>query len=192
MKLKMSDNSLFAILLRSPWWISFGLVAAFVLASSALLPTPYVAYGVMGGFPFLVIGVIAAWRQWRAPNPTDMADVLARVGTMSWPDFSRTIEKAYQSQGYAVEPLKNVCADFQLTRAGHTTLLSCKRWKAASQGVEVMRDLAALQKTLLADQSTLITLGQVSDTARRFAKENGIHIATEPQITALFTHKNRP
>ena len=191
MKLKMSDRSLFAILLRSPWWISFALVAAFVLASSALLPGPYVAFGMMGGFPFLVIGVIAAWRQWRAPNPTDMANTLARIGAMSWPDFSAAVEKAYLGQGYAVQPLKNVCADFQLTRSGHATLVSCKRWKAASQGVEVMRDLAALQKTLLADQSTLITLGQVSDTARRFAKENGIHIATEPQIATLFTHKNR-
>ena len=191
MKLKMSDNSLFAILLRSPWWISFGLVAAFVVASSALLPAPYVAYGVMGGFPFLVIGVIAAWRQWHAPNPADVADALARVGVMSWPDFSRAVENAYQGQGYAVKPLTNACADFQLTRAGHTTLLSCKRWKAASQGIEVMRDLAALQKTLQADQSTLIALGQVSDTASRFAKEHGIHIMTEQQIVALFTHKNR-
>ena len=43
MKLKMSENSLFAILLRSPWWISMVLVAVFALASGALLPAPYVA-----------------------------------------------------------------------------------------------------------------------------------------------------
>ena len=192
MKLKMSDQSLFAILLRSPWWISFALVAAFVLASSALLPAPYVAYGVMGGFPFLVIGVIAAWRQWHAPSPSAVADVLARIGTMSWPDFSTAVEKAYQGQGYAVKPLTKVSADFQLTRSGQVTLVSCKRWKAASQGIDVMRDLVALQKTLQADQSMLITLGQVSDAARRFAKEHGIQIVSEEQIAALFTHKNRP
>jgi restriction system protein len=40
MKLKMSKNSLFAILLRSPWWMSFGLVAAIALAARALLPEP--------------------------------------------------------------------------------------------------------------------------------------------------------
>ena len=108
MKLKMSDRSLFAILLRSPWWVSFALVAAFVLASSALLPTPYIAYGVMGGFPFFVIGVMAAWRQWRAPSPADVADVLARVGAMSWPDFSTAVENAYQRQGYATEACQAV------------------------------------------------------------------------------------
>lgn len=38
MKLKMAEKSLFAILLRSPWWVSFSLVAVFALASKALLP----------------------------------------------------------------------------------------------------------------------------------------------------------
>ena len=28
MKLRMSENSLFAVLLRSPWWISFAIAAA--------------------------------------------------------------------------------------------------------------------------------------------------------------------
>jgi len=188
MKLKMSEQSLFAILLRSPWWISFALVAVFALASSALLPAPYIAYGVMGGFPFLVIGIVAAWRQWHTPKPADVAGVLARVGAMSWPEFSAAVEKAYQGQGHAVKPLKNVCADFQLTRAGQVTLVCCRRWKAASQGMDVMRDLTALQKTLQADQSMLITLGQVSEAARRFAKEHGIQIVSEQQIAALFTH----
>jgi len=40
MKLKMSDNSLFAVLLRSPWWISLLVVAGFTLLSFALLPKP--------------------------------------------------------------------------------------------------------------------------------------------------------
>ena len=56
----MSKNSLFAILLRAPWWISMAVVALLALAASALLPEPYVALGVMGGFPFLVIGSMAA------------------------------------------------------------------------------------------------------------------------------------
>ena len=32
MQLKMSENSLFAVLLRSPWWISFGIAIAVTLA----------------------------------------------------------------------------------------------------------------------------------------------------------------
>ena len=39
--LKMAPNSLFAILLRSPWWISVGIALVFALASKALLPAEY-------------------------------------------------------------------------------------------------------------------------------------------------------
>ena len=63
MKLKMSENSLFAILLRSPWWISLLIVAVITLLSFALLPEAYVGFGVMGAFPFLVIAVLAARKQ---------------------------------------------------------------------------------------------------------------------------------
>ena len=38
MKFKMAEKSLFAILLRSPWWISFVVVGVIVLAAGALLP----------------------------------------------------------------------------------------------------------------------------------------------------------
>ena len=53
MQLKIAPNSLFAVLLRSPWWISMLLVLAFGLASAALLPKAYVPFGVMGALPFL-------------------------------------------------------------------------------------------------------------------------------------------
>ena len=61
MKFKMSENSLFALLLRSPWWISFVLVACVALISKALLPSEYFIYGALGGFPIFVVGCIAAW-----------------------------------------------------------------------------------------------------------------------------------
>ena len=38
MKLKMAPNSLFAILLRKPWWVSIALVGVIALAARALVP----------------------------------------------------------------------------------------------------------------------------------------------------------
>ena len=64
MKFKMSPNSLFAVLLRSPWWVSFALMGLFSLAAVALLPRDYALAGVLGTFPFFAVGCIAAWRQW--------------------------------------------------------------------------------------------------------------------------------
>ncbi|NUN60705.1 MAG: restriction endonuclease, partial [Burkholderiaceae bacterium] len=73
MKFKMSPNSLFAILLRSPWWISFALVGLFSLAAAAVLPREYLFAGILGTFPFFAVGCVAAWRQWRAPSAARMA-----------------------------------------------------------------------------------------------------------------------
>lgn len=192
MKLKMSENSLFAILLRSRWWISAALVAVIVLVSGALLPAPYVVFGVMGAFPFLVITVLAAWRQAHAPSPVRVAQALKQLGDMSWRDFSVLLEKGLKRQGYAVTRLDSAAADFKLVKGTLVTLLSCKRWKAASHGVEVLRDLVAAKEANGADQTSYVCLGQVSDNARRFAKEQGIHLMPESELTQLFIDGSRP
>lgn len=185
MKLKMSENSLFAILLRAPWWISLLVVAVIVLASGALLPAAYVPFGVMGALPFLVIALLAAWRQRHAPNPARVAELLGQAAAMSWRDFSALIEAAFQRQGYVVTRLQHPAADFQLLKDARITLLSCKRWKAANTGVQPLQELAAAQATLGASASTFISLAPVSDSAQRFAKAQGIHLMTLAELAQL-------
>ncbi len=185
MKYKMAENSLFAILLRSPWWISFAIVATFALASRAFLPEPYVALGMMGGLPFLVIGVIRAWRQWHAPNPARLQAALARAGEMNWRDFSVELEQAYSVRGYVVTRLNSPAADFQLDKDGAITLVSCKRWKAANHGVEALRDLAFEQRARGAQHAVYVCLAHVSDKARLYAKEEGIQVMAQAELAQL-------
>ncbi len=185
MKLKMSKNSLFAILLRSPWWVSIAIVLVIVMASNALLPAPYVVFGVMGGFPFLVIGIVAARRQWHAPSPARMAQALKQAGEMSWRDFSALVEKGFARQGYTVTRLNSAAVDFSLVKRGLVTLVSCKRWKAANHGVEALRELGAAKEAQGADQAIYIYLGQVSPNARSFASAQGLYLMSESELTQL-------
>lgn len=191
MKLKMSKNSLFAILLRSPWWISMLVVLVFVLASGALLPKQYVVFGVMGSFPFLVIGVMAFWRQLKAPNPALVARALERSGAMAWRDFATALEQAFIQQGHTVTRLNSAAADFSLSKAGRVTLVSCKRWKAATHGVESLRELVAAKEARDADQCTYISLGAVSDNARRFATEQGVTLVSGDALAVLIMKEIR-
>lgn len=192
MKLKMSENSLFAILLRSPWWISLLVVAGFTLLSFALLPKPYVGLGVMGGLPFLVIGILAARKQWRAPSQVRVTETLTRAGAMSWRDFSAWIETTYQQQGHTVTRLNSPAADFKVVKGGRATLVSCKRWKAANQGVEALRDLVAAKEAQEAQQCTYLSLAPVSDTARRFAKAQGVSLLSGEALGRFLLEKPRP
>ena len=63
MKLKMAKNSLFAILLRSPWWLSFVLAGAMAAVARLVLPQAYEAYALFSAVPFVAIGLVAAWKQ---------------------------------------------------------------------------------------------------------------------------------
>ena len=185
MKLKMAKNSLFAVLLRSPWWYSALVVVAFAFAARALLPEPYVVVGMMGAFPFAVIAAMSAWRQWKSPNPQKVSDALARAATMTWADFSGALEKAFTAQGYAVTRITNPAADLQLTKNGAVTLVSCKRWKAASHGVEALRALQQAQQSQGAQHAHYISLASVTDNARRFAQTHGITLLDSAELGAL-------
>ena len=185
MKFKMARNSLFAVLLRSPWWISIALVLVIALASSALLPAQYVPFGVMGGFPFLVIGVIAASRQLRAPGEAEVTRILEALAAMPWSDFAAALERAYQAQGCAVSRLQGEGADLQLVKAGRTTLVSAKRWKAVNQGVEALRALDTARTRLDASQCVYICIAGVGEHARRFAGKNRVEILEGPALAML-------
>ena len=174
MKFKMSENSLFAVLPRAPWWISFVVMLVFALAASALLPREYVPFGVMGAFPFLVIGCIAAWRQWHAPSTVALEQMLASICNMPWRDFADIVEKACQAKGYTMVRLNGQAADFRLEKAGKTTLLSAKRWKAANQGVDALRDLVAAMQSQDISSAMFISLGPLSQAAQQLAKTEGV------------------
>ena len=174
MKFKMAENSIFAILLRSPWWISFLLVVLFGLVSYALLPPQYVPFGVMGALPFFVIGIMALKRQWGAPSPAKAQAEIARLASLSWRDFSAELESKFIKQGYQVTRLNNGAADFKLEKAGQTTLVSAKRYKAASHGIEPLQALVAQQEAQGADKAMYVCLIPVTAQAAKFAQEKGL------------------
>ncbi len=101
------------------------------------------------------------------------------------------IEQGFARQGYAVTRLKGPAADFQLDKGGRITLVSCKRWKAASHGLEPLRDLLAAQTAQGAQGSIYISLGSVTDNARRFAQTQGIVLLSENDLAQLVLNKNR-
>ena len=184
MKFKMSEKSLFAVLLRSPWWISFVLVAVIALAAGALLPKEYAGVGMLGGFPFFVIGCMAMWRQRNLPSAAEIEKGMGMLSSMGWRDFSALLETAFTRQGYTVKHL-NGAADMQLEKKGVLTVVSAKRWKAAALGVESLRELVAARDALEARNCVCITLGQVSAKANEYAEQNRITLISDADLVAL-------
>jgi len=191
MKWQMSENSVFAILLRSPWWMSIGVTGAIVGAALALLPAAYKTLGATLGIPFLVIAGIAAWRQWQRPSAARVDRTLEAVRAMARSDFVTAVETAYLRDGYAVTRVGDAHADLELKQEWRTALVSCKRWKVARIGVEPLRELLAAKEARDLREGIFIATGEITDTARKFAAENGIRLVGGPELAQLLPQIGR-
>lgn len=185
MKFKMPEKSLFATLLRAPWWVSFVVMSAVALVAGALLPADYKTAGMLGAFPFFVIGVMAAWRQRNALSSARIEELMVQARAMGWREFSAVVETALRKQGFAVRPLSNGPADFEIEKNGRITLVSAKRWKAASVGAEPLRELLAAVESQEAFSCSCMSLGTFSPAAVALARQHPIQLLGSVEIAQL-------
>lgn len=168
----MAEKSLFAVLLRSPWWVSLAIGAGIGLVMAAALPQDFRVAGAVSGFPFFVIGAMAAYRQRGLPSAAQVAQIQQTVSAMAWPAFSSALEAAFQREGYQVQRGAAPGVDFVLQRQGRTTLVSARRWKAARTGLEPLRELQAARQAAEAQEALCIALGEFTDNTRSFVREH--------------------
>lgn len=184
MRLKLPEKSLFAVLLRSPWWVSFALALAVVAAARALVASQVWIFGAVGAVPFAVIGCIALYKQLRRPSARRQRAIIGQVRTMAWRDFAAALEAAFIRDGSQVERIGGA-ADLAVTRDGRTTLVAARRWKAARHGEEAVAALHAQMRSRDASACTYIALGELSDNARAYAKANGVQVLQEDGLAQL-------
>ena len=72
-----------------------------------------------------------------------------------------------------------------MTKAGRTSLVSCKRWKAASTGVESLRDLDAQMNASDAHEGIYVAVGGVTANAWRFAAQNKLRVLEGVELAQL-------
>jgi len=183
----MAPNSLFAILLRSRWWLSFALAAGVTLVCMLALPSHIAPFGALAATPLWVVGGIAAWRQLRAPSPAQVEQLLAECARQPWRGFAQQLETAWRAEGYSVEVLNQGAVDFRLERAGQTTLVSARRWKAALHGVEPLKELEAARVRASAAKAVYIALQPLGENAALYARDQQLVVMAGADLAALLT-----
>jgi restriction system protein len=184
MKFKMAPNSLFAVLLRKPWWVSLVVAAAFALVALALLPVDLKVVGALGALPFFGISVVALVRQWHAPSAREVESVTQAVVAMGWADFSKALTRAYSAQGYAVRPTEGG-ADLLLEREGRKCLVAARRWKAARHGEESVQALVDALAREGAAEGLYLALGDLSANAQRLVRQHGLRLVQAPELAQV-------
>ena len=179
----MAKNSLFALLSRSPWWLSLVIGAALFTALQSFLPA---IVGASAALPFFGIAAYSAWRQLRTPS----AD-LGALRELSWERASPMFAEAFRREGYEVEALGGA-ADFGLKRKGRVTLAGCRRWKVAQTGVGPLRELVDARRSREADECIYAAAGEFTPQAREFAAANRVQLLAEADVARLLARVPRP
>lgn len=186
MKLKMAENSLFAVLLRSPWWASLSVALVLSLLSGAFMPEGYKLVGVLATAPFVIISALAAQRQWREPSAEQVEQRLAEAQALPGPAFIQRLREGLAREGLEpgeAQPPPGV--DLRLERLGAVTLVSARKWKAARTGIETLRALQSAREAIDAEYAICIALAEPTDAAKDFAREHRIRIVGRTELAKM-------
>jgi restriction system protein len=173
-------NRLIDRLLGLPWWMSLGIAAVVFLCATRLVPAlvPAVAdqlsvMGWMFSAPFLLAAIASGMQQWLRSRLLDQQRGLEAIRALTWPEFEALIGEAFRRQGYSVAEHGGAAPDggfdLLLERAGARTLVRCKHWQAQQIGMELVRELHRVMTAEGASEGILVTCGEYTGEARRFA-----------------------
>jgi restriction system protein len=180
--LQPREGSLFAILARSPWWVSLLIAGALFAVMRYFLPAVLAATTTL---PFIGLACYAGWRQFKEPSAKSVKDTLDKICSMRWPDFKTVIADRFRRDGYEIAFPKSGPADLELRKDGYTTLVSGKRWKVANAGIAQLRELADAVRASDAREGWFITAGALTETARTFAVAQKLRVIEGPELARL-------
>jgi restriction system protein len=175
-------GSLFALLVRTPFWVSLLIAGALFAMARNFLPNLLAAATTL---PFLGTAAFAGWRQFKTPSPTRVTATLDRLRAMTWEQFSAVIAETFQREGYEVGILESGAANYELLKNGYKSLLGCKRWKVVQTGIGPLRELFEVMQARQARDCIYVATGDFTETAQAFALEKGMRLLNGAELAKL-------
>ena len=189
MAFRMAHGSLFAVLLRSPWWYSALIAVALIAIGAAVVDGKYLILGVFTSFPFLGISGFALYKQSQLPSRERIVEIAEHAQQLSAMQVANKIAESYTSARFDKAIFKGADAELELTRGNRKILVSTKRFKARNTGIEPFKRLLAAGEKSEATAYIYVALGDVSQTAQSFATDNNIELVQATELAAFFDGK---
>lgn len=185
MKWQMAENSIFAMLLRAPWWASLGIAVIVTGLSFAVLPIGYVVFGLAAAVPFIVIAVMVLWRLSKKPRTAVVEATAERARSLNAKTFGAELAQGFARTGHSVVHVKSDALDFVVTKGWRVNVVSYRKWKAAHLGVEPLRALFNARDDHEANGAMIVVLGDLSGPATKFVLQNNIEIIGPEALAGL-------
>lgn len=189
MAFRMAKGSLFSVLLRSPWWYS-SLIALLLITITVLaFGGKFLIFGLTAALPFIGISGYTATQQMKRPARSRVLEVTQQAREMPAREVAAKIADTYKKERYDAAPHKGNTADIELTRGSKKLLLSSKRFKAATTGIDPLKQLVAAGEKIEATGYLYVALGNLSPNALEYAKKENIDIIESEALASLFDGK---
>jgi len=186
MAFRMAEGSLFALLLRSSWWISVCIALAIITLSLAIAEAQFLILGIAGALPFLGIAAYAGYQQYQRPSRKRIQEVAMEAKTMRADQLAKKIAARYIEKRFDCKTLKGGEANLELSRGHEKILLNSKRFKVANTGIDPLKKLVEAGEKGEATGYLHVALGTVSKAAIDFAKHNNIEIIQADRLAEFF------
>lgn len=207
-------NDIFDLAAALPWWAGVALaLAVFVVLHSIAGTVPTTPTGTSGMGDFAVRSLyvtLAGFGQWILPIPLLLgaaasayrrrkrAQLHAQAGgtggqaaidAMSWQEFEMLVGEAFRQRGFSVLETggggTDGGVDLVLTNGREKYLVQCKKWKAVTVGVTIVRELYGVMAATGAAGGFVVTSGQFSSDAIDFAKGRNIDLIDGAELTGM-------
>lgn len=105
---------------------------------------------------------------------------LDSLRTMNWREFEMLVGEAFRQQGYKIEETglggADGGVDLRLSKDDKTTLVQCKQWRNQRVDVKVIREMYGLLAHHHAHSVKIVSVGDFTDDAQRFAQGKPIDL----------------
>lgn len=146
---------------------------------------PWVLAGLFGGGMLLLCGIHFSQR---GRNLVAEARDVESLRALSWRRFEELVRAAYRADGWIAQETEGDAdggADIILRRRRQRWLVQCKQWRERSVGVDKVRELLGVVTANKSTGGILVTCGDFSQDAERFAEKNGIRLVTGKALLRL-------
>lgn len=184
-----------------PWWISVCVACVVYVALKFVIPSIEFENSILKLFApaagniawvsiiFLFPAIFSAAESIRKRKLLNEQSGIESIRSLSWKEFEELVAEAYRRQGYAVK--ENTHAgpdggiDVILEKGGELILVQCKQWKSYKVGVSVVREMLGLMTAHRASGGIVVTCGQFTQEARKFAAGNGVEMVEGTELVEL-------
>jgi restriction system protein len=187
-----------------PWWVILVISGALYVILKFILPALTFDNPLVKAFikslsifaPYLVlllviVAIFSLIHRLVKGKMLEKQTGLDSIGNLSWRQFESLVGEAFRRKGYLV--LENLSegadggVDLRLRKDGKLIFVQCKHWKSKNVGVKVVRELYGIMTGKKANGGILVTYGNFTNDAKKFAGGKPIKLIAGEQLEKLIS-----